>query len=102
MRKKGSTFLLSVLAILQHQSLAKWSIAKAAVRKFPMTPILPDKTASDILDGVAEHKGRIIVPYEPNHLLYGGYILGNGQVEDFLLKHAHDHRILFETQGRFA
>jgi len=61
-----------------------------------------DKTASDILDGVAEHKGRIIVPYEPNHLLYGGYILGNEQVEDFLLKHAHDHRILFETEGRFA
>ena len=61
-----------------------------------------DKAASDILDGVAERQGRIIVPYEPNHLVYGGYILGNEQVEDFLLKHAHDHRILFETEGRFA
>ena len=61
-----------------------------------------DQAARDILDGVAQQQGRIIVPYEPNHLLYGGYILGNEQVEEFLLKHAHDHRILFETEGRFA
>lgn len=61
-----------------------------------------DKAASDILDGVAARRGRIIVPYEPNHLLYGGYILGDEKVEDFLLKHAHDHRKLFETEGRFA
>jgi NAD(P)-dependent dehydrogenase (short-subunit alcohol dehydrogenase family) len=61
-----------------------------------------DKAASDILDQVAERQGRIIVPYEPNHLLYGGYVLGDKKVEDFLLEHAHDHRILFETEDRFA
>lgn len=60
-----------------------------------------DKAASDILDHVAEGDGRIIVPYEPNHLIYGGYILGDKNVEEFLLKHAHDHRIRFEKEGRF-
>jgi len=60
-----------------------------------------DKAASYILDHVAEGDGRIIVPYEPNHLIYGGYILGDKNVEEFLLKHAHDHRIRFEKEGRF-
>jgi NAD(P)-dependent dehydrogenase (short-subunit alcohol dehydrogenase family) len=60
-----------------------------------------DKAASYILDHVAEGDGRIIVPYEPNHLVYGGYILGDKKVEEFLLKHAHDHRIRFEKEGRF-
>ncbi len=53
------------------------------------------------LDRVAEGKGRIIVPEQPNSDIYGGYILGNQQVEEFLLKHAHDHRIRFEKEGRF-
>jgi len=70
--------------------------------KIPDDAYPVDQAARDILDGVAQQQGRIIVPYEPNHLLYGGYILGNEQVEEFLLKHAHDHRILFETEGRFA
>ncbi|MDD1709469.1 MAG: SDR family oxidoreductase [Methanoregulaceae archaeon] len=60
-----------------------------------------DKAASYILDHVAEGDGRIIVPYEPNHLIYGGYILGDKNVEEFLLKHAHDHRVRFEKEGRF-
>jgi NAD(P)-dependent dehydrogenase (short-subunit alcohol dehydrogenase family) len=60
-----------------------------------------DKAAIYILDHVAEGDGRIIVPYEPNHLIYGGYVLGDRNVEEFLLKHAHDHRIRFETEGRF-
>lgn len=60
-----------------------------------------DKAASNILDHVAEGDGRIIVPYKPNHLVYGGYILGERNVEEFLLKHAHDHRIRFEKEGRF-
>ncbi len=47
-------------------------------------------------------RGRIIVPYEQNRMLYGGYALGDANVENFLLKHAHDHRILFETEGRFV
>jgi NAD(P)-dependent dehydrogenase (short-subunit alcohol dehydrogenase family) len=53
------------------------------------------------LDKVSEGHGRIIVPEQPNSDIYGGYILGNQQVEEFLLKHAHDHRIKFEKEGRF-
>lgn len=53
------------------------------------------------LDKVAERKGRIIVPEQPNSDIYGGYILANEQVEKFLLKHAHEHKILFEKEGRF-
>lgn len=53
------------------------------------------------LDKVSEGQGRIIVPEQPNSDIYGGYILGNEQVEEFLLKHAHDHRIKFEKEGRF-
>jgi len=53
------------------------------------------------LDKVSEGHGRIIVPEQPNSDIYGGYILGNEQVEEFLLKHAHDHRIKFEKEGRF-
>ena len=60
-----------------------------------------DKAAAYILDHVAEGDGRIIVPYEPNHLIYGGYILGDKNVEEFLLNHAHDHRTRFEKEGRF-
>ena len=60
-----------------------------------------DKAVSYVLDRVAEKKGRIIVPEEPNSLIYGGYVLGNEQVEEFLLRHAHTHRVRFETEGRF-
>ncbi len=60
-----------------------------------------DKAVSCILEQVAGRDGRIIVPYEPNHLIYGGYVLGDQKVEEFLFKHAHDHRIRFETGGRF-
>lgn len=60
-----------------------------------------DKAASYILEHVAEGDGRIIVPYEPNHLIYGGYVLGDKNVEEFLLNHAHDHRVRFEIEGRF-
>jgi NAD(P)-dependent dehydrogenase (short-subunit alcohol dehydrogenase family) len=68
----------------------------------PPAHALPaEEAARYSLDRVAERKGRIIVPYEPNHLIYGGYVLGDDAVEEFLLKHAHDHRIRFETEGRF-
>lgn len=69
--------------------------------KIPEEAYPVDKAASYSLDRVAEGKGRIIVPAKPNSDIYGGYILGNQQVEEFLLKHAHDHRILFEKEGRF-
>ncbi|MCE5213426.1 MAG: SDR family oxidoreductase [Methanobacterium sp.] len=60
-----------------------------------------DEAVSYCLDQVSKHKGRIIVPEKPNSNIYGGYILGNEQVEEFLLKHAHEHRIRFEKEGRF-
>jgi NADP-dependent 3-hydroxy acid dehydrogenase YdfG len=60
-----------------------------------------DKAVAYSLDRVSELQGRIIVPEQPNSDIYGGYILGNQQVEEFLLKHAHDHRKLFEKEGRF-
>lgn len=60
-----------------------------------------DKAASYSLDKIAQKKGRIIVPEQPNSDIYGGYVVENQQVEDFLVKHAHDHRILFEKEGRF-
>lgn len=60
-----------------------------------------NEAVSYSLDRVAEGKGRIIVPEQPNSDIYGGYILGNQQVEEFLLKHAHDHRMRFEKEGRF-
>jgi NAD(P)-dependent dehydrogenase (short-subunit alcohol dehydrogenase family) len=60
-----------------------------------------DDAVSYSLDKVAECQGRIIVPEQPNSDIYGGYILGNKEVEEFLLKHAHDHRELFEKEGRF-
>lgn len=34
------------------------------------------------LDKVSEGHGRIIVPEQPNNDIYGGYILGNQQVEE--------------------
>jgi NAD(P)-dependent dehydrogenase (short-subunit alcohol dehydrogenase family) len=75
------------------------SKGKGAVIPAEAYPV--DKAASYILDHVAEGDGRIIVPYEPNHLIYGGYILGDKNVEEFLLKHAHDHRTRFEKEGCF-
>jgi NAD(P)-dependent dehydrogenase (short-subunit alcohol dehydrogenase family) len=50
---------------------------------------------------IAAAAGQLSVSYEPNHLIYGGYILGDKNVEEFLLKHTHDHRIRFEKEGRF-
>jgi hypothetical protein len=80
---------------------ARWSTARAAVPTFP-APHSPSTRRRPTLDRVEERKGRIIVPEEPNHLIHGGYVLGNEQVEEFLLKHAHDRRIRFETEGRFV
>jgi short-subunit dehydrogenase len=80
---------------------SKLADSKGQGTAIPVEAYPVDKAASYILDHVAEGDGRIIVPYEPNHLIYGGYILGDKNVEEFLLKHAHDHRIRFEKEGRF-
>ena len=80
---------------------SKLADSKGQGAAIPVEAYPVDKAASYILDHVAQGDGRIIVPYEPNHLIYGGYILGDKNVEEFLLKHAHDHRIRFEKEGRF-
>ncbi len=69
--------------------------------QIPEEAIPVDEAVNYCLDRVSEHKGRIIVPEKPNSDIYGGYILGNQQVEEFLLKHAHEHRISFEKEGKF-
>jgi NAD(P)-dependent dehydrogenase (short-subunit alcohol dehydrogenase family) len=56
-----------------------------------------DKAACDILDGVAERKGIIVVPEEPWADLWKGYVLGDKAVEELLLNMAHDRRAALET-----
>ncbi len=80
---------------------SKLADSKGQGTAIPVEAYPVDKAASYILDHVAEGDGRIIVPYEPNHLIYGGYILGDKNVEEFLLNHPHDHRVRFEKEGRF-
>ena len=100
--EKGLHFSVICPGDIATPVFSKVTDSKGRGTDIPKDAYPADKAASDILDGVAARRGRIIVPYEPNHLLYGGYILGDEKVEDFLLKHAHDHRALFETEGRFA
>jgi NAD(P)-dependent dehydrogenase (short-subunit alcohol dehydrogenase family) len=74
---------------------------EGAGAEIPESAYPADEAVAYSLDKVSERHGRIIVPEDPNSDIYGGYILGNEQVEEFLLKHAHDHRIKFEKEGRF-
>ncbi|MGB9371873.1 MAG: SDR family oxidoreductase [Halobacteriota archaeon] len=60
-----------------------------------------DKAVSYILDRVAERKGIIIVPEDPNIDFWKGYVLGNEQAEAELLQMAHDRRVSYETKGTY-
>jgi len=62
----------------------------------PDDAIPADKAASYILGRVAERKGIIVVPEEPNTEWWKGYVLGDMEAEDTLLKIAHDRRAAFE------
>lgn len=60
-----------------------------------------DKASSYVLDRVAEQKGIIIVPEEPNTSLWRKYVNGDPDAEVFALQMAHDRRVAFETKGTF-
>jgi NAD(P)-dependent dehydrogenase (short-subunit alcohol dehydrogenase family) len=60
-----------------------------------------DKAASYILDRVAERKGIIIVPEQPNTDFWRGYVNGDKRAEDALLQMAHDRRVSYETKGAY-
>jgi NAD(P)-dependent dehydrogenase (short-subunit alcohol dehydrogenase family) len=60
-----------------------------------------EKAASEILDRVAEHTGIIVVPEEPNTRLWQGYVMGTPEIEEVLLKMAHDRREAFEKGGTY-
>jgi NAD(P)-dependent dehydrogenase (short-subunit alcohol dehydrogenase family) len=67
----------------------------------PDTALPADKAASYILDRVAERKGIIIVPEDPNTDLWRGYVLGMKTIEAIVLQMAHDRRESFETKGTY-
>ncbi|CCJ36517.1 short-chain dehydrogenase/reductase SDR [Methanoculleus bourgensis MS2] len=60
-----------------------------------------DKAAALILDRVAEHKGIIIVPEEPNTEAWRGYVCGDPEVEELLLQMARDRRAAYEKGGMY-
>ncbi|MDD4255170.1 MAG: SDR family NAD(P)-dependent oxidoreductase, partial [Methanofollis sp.] len=60
-----------------------------------------EKAASFILDRVAEQKGIIVVPEDPNTDVWKGYVLGDREVEERLYQMAHDRREAFEKGGTY-
>ena len=60
-----------------------------------------DKAASLILDKVAEHKGIIIIPEDPNTDLWKEYVRGDKEAEEALLKVVRDRRAAFEKGGSY-
>ncbi len=67
--------------------------------KVPDDAVPADQAAVYVLDRVAERKGIVIVPEEPNTSLWRGYVMGDPDVEALALKMAHDRRAAFETKG---
>jgi NAD(P)-dependent dehydrogenase (short-subunit alcohol dehydrogenase family) len=60
-----------------------------------------EKAAAFILDRVAEQKGIIVVPEDPNTDVWKGYVLGDREVEERLYQMAHDRREAFEKTGTY-
>jgi len=100
-KEKGINFSVICPGDIATPIFSKITDNHAASASIPEEAYPVDEAVSYCLDKVSERAGRIIVPEKPNSDIYGGYILGNQQVEEFLLKHAHYHRILFEKEGRF-
>ncbi len=59
------------------------------------------RAAVEILDGVAERKGIIVVPEEPGTTLWRGWANGDPGAEAFLMQMAHDRRVAYETKGSY-
>ncbi len=60
-----------------------------------------DQAAIDVLDKVAQYKGIIVVPEEPYALMWKGYALEKPEMEELLLKMAHDRRKSYEEKGTY-
>lgn len=69
--------------------------------KIPDDAYPVEKAASLILDRVAEQKGIIVVPEDPNTDLWRGYVLGDQEVEARLYQMARERREAFEKTGTF-
>jgi NAD(P)-dependent dehydrogenase (short-subunit alcohol dehydrogenase family) len=67
----------------------------------PDDAIPADKAASYILGRVAERKGIIVVPEEPNTDLWKGYVLGFKTMEEIFLNMARERRAAYETKGTY-
>ncbi len=99
--EKGINFSVICPGDIATPIFSKIVDSEGAGAEIPEVAYPVDEAVVYCLDRVSERQGRIIVPEKPNSDIYGGYIIGNQQVEEFLLKNAHDHRIKFEKEGRF-
>ncbi len=55
-----------------------------------------DKAAKDILDGVSDQKGVIIIPKEPYEEYWKNYLLGDEKTEEKLIQDTHKQRKKWE------
>lgn len=69
--------------------------------KIPDDAYPVEKAASLILDRVAEQKGIIVVPEDPNTEYWRGYVLGDQEVEARLYQMARERREAFEKGGTY-
>ncbi|MBP2145443.1 NAD(P)-dependent dehydrogenase (short-subunit alcohol dehydrogenase family) [Methanofollis sp. W23] len=60
-----------------------------------------EKAAALILDRVAEQRGIIVVPEDPNTDAWRGYVLGDQEVEAQLYQMARERREAFEKGGTY-
>ncbi|HOT94506.1 MAG TPA: SDR family oxidoreductase [Methanoregulaceae archaeon] len=60
-----------------------------------------EKAVNEILDKVAAGAGIIVVPEKPWTSMWRKYWAGDPEIEEFLLKMAHDRRESFETKGTY-
>ncbi|MDD3621156.1 MAG: SDR family NAD(P)-dependent oxidoreductase [Methanofollis sp.] len=69
--------------------------------KIPDDAYPVEKAAALILDRVAEQKGIIVVPEDPNTEYWRGYVLGDQEVEARLYQMARERREAFEKGGTY-
>lgn len=69
--------------------------------KIPDDAYPVEKAASLILDRVAEQRGIIVVPEDPNTEYWRGYVLGDQEVEARLYQMARERREAFEKGGTY-
>lgn len=69
--------------------------------KIPDDAYPVEKAAALILDRVAEQRGIIVVPEDPNTEYWRGYVLGDQEVEARLYQMARERREAFEKGGTY-